>query len=64
MQLARCAVDVSDEGFCRDEFGIDEPCAHLSANQPERRVGNVFHRGEHDRAWPKVEVCYFHLVNP
>ena len=49
-----------DQAAGRDELGREEVRAEPLAEDPERRVGHVLHRGEDERAVAEVEVSDAH----
>lgn len=59
-QLAHGAADAAHKGIGRHELSVDHIGTLLTANLPERLVGDIFHRGEHHRFLAKVNIPYPH----
>ena len=48
IQLLLRLVDTADQSICRNKFGIYHIRTKTFAHQPERNIGNIFHRRQED----------------
>ena len=51
---------IADEPVRRDELGVNHIRALFLAEQPERCVGHILHRGEQHGALPEIYWPYLH----